>query len=71
VRSLVHDNVRLRLKDRCRQRICVEDVDHDGSGAEIAEEFAVLSRTCRTPDRMAMGQKKGREPAANNARRAS
>jgi hypothetical protein len=37
----------------------------------MAEEFAVLSRTCRAPDRMAVGQKKGREPAANDARRAS
>ena len=45
IRQLVNDNLRLRLKDRRRQRFRVEHVDQEWARAELAKEFAVIRRT--------------------------
>ena len=66
----MNDDLRLCLKDRCRQRFGVEHVDHDWERAQRTKEFTGLRRTRRAPDRVALGQEKRREPAANDARRA-
>jgi hypothetical protein len=67
----VNDDLQLRLKDRRRQRFGVEHVDHDREGAQLPKEFALVQRTRRAPDRVAMGYEKRREAAADDARRAS
>src|ERR1700722_14134136 len=56
------------IKDRRRQGLGIEDVNHDRAHAELTKEFAIVPRTRRPPDRMAMIQEKGREPATNDAR---
>jgi hypothetical protein len=70
VGQLVHDDLRLCIEDRCRQRLCIEDVDHDQARAELPKELDVAWRTRRPPDRMAVGQKKRREPPPDHACRA-
>jgi hypothetical protein len=67
----VNDDLRLCLKDRCRQRFGVEYVNYDRERAQLPENFPLVRRTRRAPDRVALGQEKRREPAANDPSRAS
>ena len=67
VRQLMHDDLWLCLEHRRRQRLCVEDVDHHRARAELTNELGIVRRARRPPDRMAVGQQKGREPPPNDA----
>jgi hypothetical protein len=67
IRQLVNDDLRLGLEDGHGERLRVEDVDQDRTRAELTKEFAIVRRTRRPPDRMAVGHEEGRKPAANDA----
>jgi hypothetical protein len=71
IRQLVNDDLRLCPKHRRRQGIGIEHVHQDRARAELKKEFALVRRMRRPPDRMAVGEKQWRKPAANDAGRAS
>ena len=56
VGELVHDNLRFGLKDRCRQRFCVEKVHHGRARAELPKEH------CNCPATVSFPRQNGRGP---------